>query len=249
MNYIAITGALYGLGQDRDRPHFPGNLLGDFGGGSTYLVIGVLAALLEAQDQRSGARSSTPRSSTAPPTSTRWPRPSPRSAWPPTAARSGLLDGGTPYYDVYETADGKHVSVGALEPQFYDDARRRASASSCPTATTRPTSERSAKPSPRAFKERTQAEWVEVFDGTDACVRRDHPADRGARPPAPRCSRHVRRARRRHPAGPGAAVLAYALVPHDAAGRAARHPHPRGAGPPGAWTSDELIASGAATQA
>ena len=49
MNYIAITGALFGLGQDPDRPHFPTNLVGDFGGGSTYLVIGVLAALLEAR--------------------------------------------------------------------------------------------------------------------------------------------------------------------------------------------------------
>ena len=71
MNYIAITGALHGLGQDKSRPHFPTNLVGDFGGGSTYLVIGVLAALLEARRQRRRARSSTPRSSTAPRTSTR----------------------------------------------------------------------------------------------------------------------------------------------------------------------------------
>ena len=54
MNYIATSGALHGLGQDRDRPHFPGNLLGDFGGGSTYLVIGVLAALLEARASGQG---------------------------------------------------------------------------------------------------------------------------------------------------------------------------------------------------
>src|SRR6187455_3437859 len=49
MNYIAITGALFGMGQDKARPHFPANLVGDFGGGSTYLVIGILAALLEAR--------------------------------------------------------------------------------------------------------------------------------------------------------------------------------------------------------
>ncbi|HMD11826.1 MAG TPA: CaiB/BaiF CoA-transferase family protein, partial [Marmoricola sp.] len=49
MNYISVAGALFGLGQDPSRPHFPSNLLGDFGGGSTYLVIGVLAALLEAR--------------------------------------------------------------------------------------------------------------------------------------------------------------------------------------------------------
>ena len=50
MNYIAISGALHGLGQDRERPHFPSNLLGDFGGGSTYLVIGVLAFLMRTFD-------------------------------------------------------------------------------------------------------------------------------------------------------------------------------------------------------
>ena len=71
MNYIAITGALFGLGQDTSTPQFPTNLVGDFGGGSTYLVIGILAALLEAKVSAGRARSSTPRSSTAPPTSTR----------------------------------------------------------------------------------------------------------------------------------------------------------------------------------
>src|SRR5919206_1482330 len=54
MNYIAITGALFGLGQDKSRPHFPANLVGDFGGGSTYLVIGLLAALLEARTSGDG---------------------------------------------------------------------------------------------------------------------------------------------------------------------------------------------------
>src|SRR5690606_1623687 len=54
MNYISVAGALFGLGQDRGRPHFPSNLLGDFGGGSTYLVIGILAALLEAKASGEG---------------------------------------------------------------------------------------------------------------------------------------------------------------------------------------------------
>src|SRR4051812_20917799 len=53
LNYISVAGALYGMGQDPSRPHFPANLVGDFGGGSTYLVIGILAALLEA---RAGGR-------------------------------------------------------------------------------------------------------------------------------------------------------------------------------------------------
>src|SRR5690606_26075764 len=54
MNYVALAGGLHGLGQDPSRPHFPGNLVGDFGGGSTYLVIGILAALLESKVSGSG---------------------------------------------------------------------------------------------------------------------------------------------------------------------------------------------------
>src|SRR6476469_9614762 len=118
MNYIAITGALHGLGQDRDRPHFPSNLLGDFGGGSTYLVIGVLAALLEARTSGQGQVvdaaivDGTAHLNTIASSFTAMGLDSGRRA-------SGLLDGGTPWYDVYETSDGQHVSVGALEPQFW----------------------------------------------------------------------------------------------------------------------------------
>jgi alpha-methylacyl-CoA racemase len=168
MNYIGITGALHGLGQDRDRPHFPGNLLGDFGGGSTYLVIGILAALLEA---RTSGRGQVVDAAIVDGTAH-------LNAMASTfvalgldtgTRRSGLLDGGTPWYDVYETADGRHVSVGALEPQFWaalverigvelpdrDDPANHATIRGALI---------------RRFKELTQAEWAEVFDGTDACV-------------------------------------------------------------------------------
>jgi len=170
MNYIAITGALHGLGQDKSRPHFPTNLLGDFGGGSTYLVIGVLAALLEARTSGQGQvvdaaivdgtahlnamgaaflANGTFREERA----------------------ANLLDGGVPYYDIYETADGKHMSVGALEPQFYDafldllgirdtapDRYDPAQADALRTLIA------------DTFRTRTQAAWVELFEGTDACV-------------------------------------------------------------------------------
>ncbi len=168
MNYIAITGALHGLGQDRDRPHFPSNLLGDFGGGSTYLVIGILAALLEARTSGQGqvvdaaivdgtahlnAIAST-FAAVGLDTGTR---------------RSGMLDGGTPWYDVYETADGKHVSVGALEPQFWADLVARIGVE-LPDRDD-PANHASIRDAlVRRFKEKAQAEWAEVFDGTDACV-------------------------------------------------------------------------------
>lgn len=168
MNYIAVAGALHGLGQDRDRPHFPSNLLGDFGGGSTYLVIGVLAALLEARASGHGqvvdaaivdgtAHLNAMASAFAAlglDTGTR---------------RSGLLDGGTPWYDVYETADGEHVSVAALEPQFWAALVERIGVD-LPDRDDPASSRAIRQALTRRFKERTQAEWAEVFDGTDACV-------------------------------------------------------------------------------
>ncbi len=168
MNYIATSGALHGLGQDRDRPHFPSNLLGDFGGGSTYLVIGVLAALLEA---RVSGRGQVVDAAIVDGTAH-------LNAMASTFAalgldsgrrRSGLLDGGTPWYDLYETADGRHVSVGALEPQFWDELVARIGVD-LPDRDD-PANLRAIREALTArFKERTQAEWAEVFDGTDACV-------------------------------------------------------------------------------
>jgi len=168
LNYIAVTGALHGLGQDRDRPHFPTNLLGDFGGGSTYLVIGVLAALLEAKVSGQGQVvdaaivDGTAHLNAMATTLHTLGVASDRRA-------SGLLDGGMPYYDIYETADGKHMSVGALESQFYAELVRRLELD-LPDR-----NDLANLPAIRAafaarFKERTQAQWSEVFDGTDACV-------------------------------------------------------------------------------
>ncbi|MEJ7833384.1 MAG: CaiB/BaiF CoA-transferase family protein [Nocardioides sp.] len=170
MNYIAITGALFGLGQDKGKPHFPTNLLGDFGGGSTYLVIGILAALLEAA--RSG-RGQVIDAAIVDGTAH-------LNAMTSAFLASGgyteerganLLDGGVPYYDVYETADGKHLAVGALEPQFFnalvtildisDTAPGQADLDRYDEMRTIFTD---------TFKLKTQAEWVAVFEGTDACV-------------------------------------------------------------------------------
>ncbi|WP_282580235.1 CaiB/BaiF CoA-transferase family protein [Nocardioides sp. InS609-2] len=168
MNYIAITGALFGLGQDRGRPHFPSNLVGDFGGGSTYLVIGVLAALLEARLSGQGQVvdaaivDGTAHLNAMAITLSAVGLQRERRA-------SGLLDGGTPFYDIYETSDGRHMSVGALEPQFYDELVRllevdvpdRNDPASLPALREVFTAR---------FREKTQAEWVELFEGTDACV-------------------------------------------------------------------------------
>ena len=170
MNYIAITGALFGLGQDKSRPHFPANLVGDFGGGSTYLVIGLLAALLESRLSGEGqVVDAAIVDGTA-------------HLNAMTAAflaagtfqeerAANLLDGGAPFYDVYETADGRHMSVGALEPQFFDAfVTTLGIKDECPGQLDLDRYDEMRALVAARFKERTQAEWVAVFEGTDACV-------------------------------------------------------------------------------
>jgi alpha-methylacyl-CoA racemase len=170
MNYIAITGTLFGLGQDKDRPHFPANLVGDFGGGSTYLVIGVLAALLEA---RVSGRGQVVDAAIVDGTAH-------LNAMTAAFLASGgyreeraanLLDGGVAYYDIYETADGRHMSVGALEPQFYDAFVDLLGIKDAAPDRYDPASNDELKRLiTDAFRQRSQAEWIELFEGTDACV-------------------------------------------------------------------------------
>ena len=172
LNYIAITGALYGLGQDKSRPHFPTNLVGDFGGGSTYLVIGILAALLEARVSGAGTgrRRRDRRRHRAP---QRDGRGLPRGRRASSEERAAnLLDGGAPFYDVYETADGRHISRRRARAAVLRRRWSSCSASRTPrrTATTSTGYDELRALIADTFRSRTQAEWVEVFDGTDACV-------------------------------------------------------------------------------
>jgi alpha-methylacyl-CoA racemase len=170
LNYLSITGALAAAGQDPARPHFPGNLLGDYGGGSTYLVIGVLAALLEARTSGrgqvvdaaivDGVASLNATGSTF----------AALGVQPETRA-SGPLDGGSPSYDLYETADGRHVSVGPLEPQFYAEMIRLLGLEDSAPDREDPANQAQLRQLlTETFRRRTQAEWAAVFDGTDACV-------------------------------------------------------------------------------
>jgi len=170
MNYIAITGALHGLGQDPQRPHFPSNLVGDFGGGSTYLVIGVLAALLEARTSGRGqvvdaaiVDGTTHLNTMA------------------TAMLAGgvlkeqraanLLDGGAPFYDLYETADGRHMTVGALEPKFYEEfVTLLGIKDEAPDRYDLDRLDELRELIARTFRQKTMTEWAGIFDGTDACV-------------------------------------------------------------------------------
>jgi alpha-methylacyl-CoA racemase len=170
LGYVAITGALFGMGQDPARPHFPANLVGDFGGGSTYLVIGILAALLESRLSGQGqVVDAAIVDGTAH-----------LNAMATGFLASGLyreqraanlLDGGAPFYDVYETADGRHLAVGALEPKFYDElVRLLGIADTAPDRNDPANHAELRRVIGDAVASRTQAEWAVVFDGSDACV-------------------------------------------------------------------------------
>lgn len=169
LTYLAVAGVLFNLGQDPARPHFPLNLAGDFGGGSTYLVIGVLAALLEARISGQGQVVDAAIVDGAAHLSTMSVAHQALGILPTDRRAGGLLDGGTPFYDVYECADGRHVAVGALEHQFYAELGRvldialpdQSDVAAMPALRQRLT---------ETFKSRPMAAWAELFDGTDACV-------------------------------------------------------------------------------
>jgi alpha-methylacyl-CoA racemase len=170
LGYIAITGALFGLGQDKRRPHFPANLVGDFGGGSTYLVIGILAALLESRLSGEGQVVDA-----AIVDGTAHLNAGATGLLAGGLLReervSNLLDGGAPFYDLYETADGRHLAVGALEPRFYDELIAGLGiAEAAPDRDDPANHPELRRLIAEAVGSRTQAEWVTVFDGSDACV-------------------------------------------------------------------------------
>ena len=183
LNYISISGALHGLGRADGPPQFPQNLLGDFGGGSVYLVIGILAALLEARTSGEGQVVDAAIVDGSAHLNAMLTGMIAGGAWHEGRGRN-ILDSGVPYYDVYETADGKHMSVGALEPQFYAELLRLLELTD--TAPDRDDIDQlgALRESLTAkFKERTQAEWTEIFEGTDACVAPVLPLSEAARHP------------------------------------------------------------------
>lgn len=171
IGYIAITGALHAIGAAGGPPQIPVNLLGDFGGGSTYLVIGVLSALREAERTGRGLvvdaaivdgtahLLAAVHSMTA------------GGQWQDERGVN-LLDGGAPFYSVYATAADKYLAVGALEHQFYLELLDKLGLEPEDAATQH---DQETWPAKRkrfadAFRSRTREEWVAVFEGSDACV-------------------------------------------------------------------------------
>jgi alpha-methylacyl-CoA racemase len=170
ITYIAPTGALHAIGQAGGPPQIPLNLVGDFAGGSMYLLVGLLAALDESR--RSGRGQVVDAAivdGTAHLMSMVYSCFA-AGVWSDERG-TNLGDGGTPFYGVYPTSDGKFMAVGALEPQFYAEFLALLGLGPSPAEQF----DRGAWPQLRvsiseAFATRTQQEWAAVFDGSDACV-------------------------------------------------------------------------------
>ncbi|KQX50898.1 MULTISPECIES: CaiB/BaiF CoA-transferase family protein [unclassified Streptomyces] len=171
IGYIAITGALGMVGPDPDGPPvIPANLVGDYAGGSLYLVIGVLAALQHARAHGEGQVVDAAIVDGTAHLTTMIHGMLAAGGWQDRRGVN-LLDGGCPFYGVYETSDGGHMAVGALEEQFYAEFVRLLDIEEIAPARRdfgRWAELREAVAA--RFRSRTREEWTAVFDGSDACV-------------------------------------------------------------------------------
>jgi len=170
INYLSISGALHAIGP-ADQPIPPLNLVADYGGGTMFLIFGILAALFERGTSGKGQVVDAAMVDCVPAmmglihsflASDRW-----------NENRSNnILDGAAPFYRTYETADGKHISAGPIEPQFFaimtekaglppEDLAQQYTPASWPEM-----SHRYAE----VFRRKTRDEWISIFDGTDACI-------------------------------------------------------------------------------
>jgi alpha-methylacyl-CoA racemase len=170
INYISLTGALHAMGRAGEKPAIPLNLVGDFGGGGLLMAFGVVCALLEAKGSGQGQVVDAAMVDGASMLSTSI-YGAMVSGWWKEERGTNLLDSGAPFYEVYETADGKYVSVGSLEPQFYASLLERLGLETegrphqmDPAGWPRLREELS-----EIFLTRTRDEWCTVFEGSDAC--------------------------------------------------------------------------------
>jgi alpha-methylacyl-CoA racemase len=168
-NYIAITGALHAIGTE-DKPVPPLNLVGDFGGGALYLAFGLLAGVIQARETGKGQVVDCAMSDGAASLMAMFYGMKAAGAMK-DERRANLLDGGAHFYDTYQCSDGKWVSIGSIEPQFYALLLEK-------TGVTDPEfakqMDRTAWPSLReklaaVIATKTRDEWTEIMGGTDVC--------------------------------------------------------------------------------
>jgi alpha-methylacyl-CoA racemase len=174
IGYIAVTGALHAIGRAGGPPQVPVNYLGDFGGGSMFLALGLVAGVLAARTTGRGRVVDAAIVDGAAVLQAMTYGLLADGTWTDERG-ANLLDTGAPYYDVYETADRRHMAVGALERQFYAAFTGILFAPEGVPGDLPAQHDRSRWPELRArfaarFAERSQDQWSKAFSGTDACV-------------------------------------------------------------------------------
>ncbi|KAI1138757.1 CoA-transferase family III [Hypoxylon sp. FL0543] len=171
INYLAVSGVLSLLGRSGEKPHPPVNILADFAGGGATLFQGILLAVISREKTGKGQVVEANMVDGSSYLAT-FPRQIRGTLVGDHPRGENLLDGGSPYYDTYETKDGKYMAVGALEPQFYAALIRGLGLTNQNWEQRR--FDRETWPEMRrtfeeTFKSKTRTEWEKVFDGTDAC--------------------------------------------------------------------------------
>ena len=171
INYISLTGALHAMGRKGDKPVPPLNLVGDFGGGALYLAFGMMAAMLRAQKTGEGDVVDAAMVDGAASLMAMFYGLTAAGRWTDHRGQN-ILDTGAPWYDVYETKDGKYFAIGAIETKFFavladriglteEDRKRQYDVGYWPTLKARITD---------IMKTKTRDEWSAILEGTDACA-------------------------------------------------------------------------------
>ncbi|RJG00822.1 CaiB/BaiF CoA transferase family protein [Noviherbaspirillum sedimenti] len=170
INYISLSGALHAIGRPEEAPVIPLNYIGDFGGGAMMLAFGVLCALLAARKTGEGQVVDAAMTDGSALLSTMMYGFKAAGEWNNRRGEN-LLDGGAHFYNTYACADGKYISVGAIEPQFYAQLMQQCGADDPAFDAQR---DMHGWPMLRyrladVFKTKTRVEWCALMEGTDAC--------------------------------------------------------------------------------
>jgi alpha-methylacyl-CoA racemase len=170
INYISLAGVLGAISRHGDRPLAPMNLVADYGGGGMLLAFGVVCALLEARSSGQGQVIDAAMVEGASLLATVMHGLMAMGIWS-TEAGTNVLDSGAHFYEVYECADGKHISVGAIEPQFYDELLRLLEISHDEA----PQWSKERWPEIKElfaakFRTRTRDEWAAILEPAEACA-------------------------------------------------------------------------------
>lgn len=169
INYIALAGALGAIGS-AERPAVPLNLVGDYGGGAMFLGLGILAALLESRSSGQGQVVDAAMVDGVSVLMTSLYATLARGAWH-DGREKNMLDGGAPFYNIYETKDGKHVAIGSIESRFFRELLKR---TDIDPATIGPQHDRAHWAVLRerlieVFRTKTRDEWCALMEGSDVC--------------------------------------------------------------------------------